>query len=553
MSESRLRLRTILYARKSSDREDRQVLSIDSQVRELQDLASSEGLEIVQVVTESGSAKAPGTRPVFSSVVRTLETDEADVLLVWNPNRLSRNSVDSGRLIYLMDEGKLARIVTPSQTFANNPSDKFLLGLLCGQAKLENDNKRLAVLRGMNAKLKAGWLPTRAPIGYLNDTTSPKGLRRIHLDPERAPLVRRAFEAVLAGVPPKEVLRRANEQWGLRTRAGRPLAKSTLYRMLARPFYYGEFEFPVGSGQWHKGAHEPLITRRQFQEVQRLLGKGGRPRGKERTLNFPYKGLLRCGECGGAMTAEKKVKRQKNGNVHRYTYYHCVRASHPHCTQGSVEVKTLERHLRTFLKQLTLPEELHQWALEQLDKEDADRDGRTEVHLASLERASVSCTRKLDRLLELHLGSDVDAETFRRKSAELKQEKRRLQVALEEATEQAGQMNGRKESLGLCAEALDRFASGDGERKRAVLTALVSNLWHRDRTLLIEPKKSTLRILELCRQSPGELLDDQRLSNLSSVANPKRKTPLQRRPVSFGDPTGNRTPISRMKTWRPNH
>jgi len=498
-------LRAVLYARKSSEQEDRQVLSISSQTDELQELAQREGLEIVRVVTEAASAKAPGNRPVFASVLAAIEAGEANAILGWHPNRLSRNSVDSGQLVYLMDLGKLQGIVTPSQTFRNSPSDKFLLGLLCGQAKLENDNKRDAVLRGMRAKLKAGWFPGRAPIGYRNDPTQPKGLRQIHLDPDRAPLIRQVFSEVLRGVPPMEVLRRANEEWGLRTRAGKSLAVNTFYRMLARPFYCGEFEYPEGSGVWYPGAHEALVSKAEFDQVQEILGKGGCPRGRGCARRFAYTGLVRCGECGGTLTAERKVKRCKNSNVHRYTYYHCVRQSHPDCAQGSIEVRELERQLGEYLARLSIPAEFHTWALEQLQGRRGQLVDERQVHLDALRRAHATCTRKLDRLLDLRLGDELTEEVFARKSAELEREKWRLQEQLDrnDGVQEEASLAEDEEALDFCRDALERFRNGSIEEKRELVAALVSNLSVRDGIVLIQAKESIARVLSLRSSGPA--------------------------------------------------
>lgn len=504
MQDQAPQLRAILYARKSSEQEERQVLSVSSQTDELQELARREGLDVVRILTEAASAKAPGTRPVFASMLAMLESGAADAILAWHPNRLSRNSVDSGQLVYLMDLGKLQGIVTPSQTFRNSPADKFLLGLLCGQAKLENDNKRDAVLRGMRAKLKAGWFPGRAPIGYLNDPTQPKGLRRIHLDPERVPLIRQVFAEVLRGMPPMEVLRVANEQWGLRTRAGNPLAVNTFYRMLSRPFYSGEFEYPEGSGTWYQGSHESLVSKAEFNEIQEILGKRGCPRGRGCTAKFAYTGLVRCGECGGMLTAERKVKHCKNGNVHHYVYYHCVRQSHPECSQGSIEVRELERQIREYLARLTVPPEFHAWALEQLEGQRKQLVEQRQVHLDALRRAHALCSRKLDRLVDLRLDEEIGEEVFRTKSALLEREKSRLEEELNRTGEAwEAPLADSQMALDLCRDALERFHKSGIEQKRELVTALVSNLTVRDGIVHIQAKESVVRVLGLVRTGPG--------------------------------------------------
>src|SRR3989344_2967964 len=168
MPNDNIKIKYIVYPRKSSEQEDRQVASIESQKVELAESAKKDGLKILDIMEESHSAKHPG-RPIFNRMVERIEKGEANGLLVWNASRIARNSVDTGRIIYLLDEGKLLEVRTPSQTFRNTPNDKFLLNLFCSQAKLENDNKGEDVKRGLRSRIQAGVFPGRAPVGYMNE------------------------------------------------------------------------------------------------------------------------------------------------------------------------------------------------------------------------------------------------------------------------------------------------------------------------------------------------------------------------------------------------
>jgi len=143
-------------------------MSIDSQLKEMQELADKDGLIIKEIYQESHSAKISGKRPVFNKLVVDIEKGIFNGILALAPDRLSRNAGDLGMLVDLMDQGKLKRIKTYSQSFSNNPNEKFLLMILCSQAKLENDQKGLNVKRGIRAKCEMGWRPGMAPLGYFN-------------------------------------------------------------------------------------------------------------------------------------------------------------------------------------------------------------------------------------------------------------------------------------------------------------------------------------------------------------------------------------------------
>ena len=177
-------MKYFLYARKSTDEDDKQLLSIEAQLEELREHAVRERLEVVREFVEKRTAKEPG-RPIFNDMLRRVEKGEADALLAWHPDRLARNSVDGGKIIYLVDTAKLAALKFPSFWFENTPQGKFMLSIAFGQSKYYVDNLSENVKRGIRQKLRLGWYPGRAPIGYLNEPR----LRTIVIDEATAPLV----------------------------------------------------------------------------------------------------------------------------------------------------------------------------------------------------------------------------------------------------------------------------------------------------------------------------------------------------------------------------
>ena len=120
-----------LYARKSTDIEDKQVLSIEAQNTELRTFAKQEGLHIAEEFIEKQSAKITG-RQIFGEMLAQIEKDEADGILAWHPDRLARNSVDGGKIIYLIDCGRIAALKFPQFWFEPTPQGKFMLNIAFG-------------------------------------------------------------------------------------------------------------------------------------------------------------------------------------------------------------------------------------------------------------------------------------------------------------------------------------------------------------------------------------------------------------------------------------
>lgn len=339
-------LRYCLYARKSSESDERQAMSIDSQLAEMRALADRDGLDVVCELQESHSAKDSGKRPIYNQMLKGLANNEYDAILTWAPDRLSRNAGDLGSIVDLMDQGKLLHIKTFSQTFTNNPNEKFLLMILCSQAKLENDNKSINVKRGIKAKCEMGWRPGVAPLGYINRTFG--GVSDIIPDPERYEAITEAFYKASRGWSGRRIKEWLDEQ-GITTRNGKPVPVSSLLAMLVNPFYYGEFQYPEGpEGRWYKGAHKPLISRELWDEVQQSRGAN---KGIWGSKQFAFRGLINCGQCGAMFTAQEKFKKLKNGEYNRHVYYSCTRRIDPNCQERYINEIDLCRILQEFVEE----------------------------------------------------------------------------------------------------------------------------------------------------------------------------------------------------------
>ena len=314
--EPPVKVKYCLYARKSTESEERQVLSIESQIKEMLQLAERDGLEIVDIRRESHSAKDSGQRPVFSEIFADIRSGRYTGILTWAPDRLSRNAGDLGSLVDLMDQKLLHEIRTYGQRFTNNPNEKFLLMILGSQAKLENDNKAVNVKRGLRTRCEMGWRPGVAPTGYLNEKHTDKKCQ-CRIDPKRAPVIKQMFEKV------------AHEQWSgrkiyrwlheidFKTHRGKPLVLANIYLILRNSFYYGDFEYPVGGGQWYTGKHTPVIDKVLFDKAQMAIRENYIP--KTESKEFAFTKLIRCGHCGSGISADEKFKKLKDGGVNRQT------------------------------------------------------------------------------------------------------------------------------------------------------------------------------------------------------------------------------------------
>lgn len=348
------KVRYVLYARKSTETEERQILSIDSQVKEMLQIAEREGIEVVDIRRESHSAKDSGQRPVFKEILNDLRIGRFNGILTWAPDRLSRNAGDLGSLVDLMDQKLLLEIRTYGQQFRNSPNEKFLLMILCSQAKLENDNKSINVKRGLRTRCEMGLRPGQPPVGYLNERHMDRKCQAI-IDQERGPIIKKMFEKV------------AYEKWSGRkifhwlkfeinfksVTGNKGLTLGNIYMILQNPFYYGVFEYPVKSGNFYTGKHVPLITKELYDQVQgQIKSQFVRSESKE----FAFTKLMECGLCGSGITADEKFKKQKNGNTHRHVYYGCTKARDKNCKCGYINEVDLLKQFEDLMDQIDIDE-----------------------------------------------------------------------------------------------------------------------------------------------------------------------------------------------------
>jgi len=344
-------LKYCLYARKSTESDERQVQSIDSQVKEMLQIAERENLEIVDIRRESKSAKDSGNRPIFKELLKDIAEEKFNSILTWAPDRLSRNAGDLGSLVDLMDEKKLMSIRTFGQTFSNSPNEKFLLMILCSQAKLENDNRGINVKRGLRARCEMGLWPTCPPTGYFKEKrVDHKG--QCLVDPDRGHVIRQMFEKV------------AYEKWSgrkiynwlrfdlnFRTALGKKhLSLGNIYRLLENTFYYGPFEYPRGSGNWYQGKHEPIITKEVFDLVQDQMKNSQLVR--RENIEFAFTKVMTCGLCGSGISATEKFKKLKNGGYNRHIYYGCTKAKEKNCKSGYISEEDLIKQLQKQIDKL---------------------------------------------------------------------------------------------------------------------------------------------------------------------------------------------------------
>ncbi len=409
-----------LYARKSTDVEDKQVLSIEAQLVELRELAKDEHIEIVREFVEKQSAKAPG-RPVFNDMLKRINKGEAKGIVCWKLDRLARNPVDGGQISWMIQQSIIEHILMPDKSY--RPNDNVLLmAVELGMANQFIRDLSSNTSRGLRQKARLGHFPGTAPTGYLNDVRA----KTIVVDRRKSKTIRAAFELYSKGNYRLEDISNFLFKQGVKSTGDKPLHKDRAKFILSNPFYYGVFRY---NGDIYEGKHKPLIEKRLWDKVQNVLIERGHP---QRTGNDPKPlcGLLHCGECGKMITAEV----QKS-----HTYYRCTKKSTTiKCSQSYVREEILVSELSNLLSEFSMPEEIANELTRRTNEDEQESKQKTATFVQGLQEKAQGLSRNLERLTDLYVAQDIEREDYLNRRKAVISEKRSLEEQIARLEQNAG-------------------------------------------------------------------------------------------------------------------
>jgi len=459
-----------IYARKSTDDKDHQIRSLPDQLAELRELAKKEKIDVVDTFIEKQTAKVPG-RPIFAEMLDRIEAGEASGILAWHPDRLARNSVDGGRVIYLVDTGKITDLKFPTFWFDATPQGKFMLSISFGQSKYYVDNLSENIKRGHRQKLKNGIWPQKAPLGYLND----KKIKTIVVDPVKSILVKKTFEVYATGNFTFAQVHRKINDLGLKGTGDGMLSISNYQYLLKNPFYHGLIRY---GGEFYEGKHEPIISKKLFDEVQEVMTRKSKPKTDE-LKPYVYRGLLRCGECGCFITTET----QKGHN-----YLRCTKRKGP-CLQKYVREEIITSQIQEELKKVSLSDAVADWLIAETEKDKFENDRLITDQSKKVTDNITVIDSKLEKLMTAYLENVLTLSEYQDAKNKLVTEKHTLTDKLGSlARVSTIRFEPVINFLNDCKQAAILAESSDATKIRSFFQKVGSNPLVRDRALVFSPR-----------------------------------------------------------------
>ena len=483
--------RYILYARKSTESEDRQVASIQDQIDVMTDVSKELGLKIVEVMSESSTGFHIG-RKAFNAMLEKISNNEADGIIVWKLSRLSRNPDDAGRIMGMLQRREIKHIRTIDRNWL--PEDNVMMmyvefGVTNQFSRDLSDDTN----RGLIKKAKRGWCPKASlPLGLIHSPYKKLGEQEIIKDPDRFDIVSKALKKVATGEMRPLIAFQYVNDLGLKTKKGQPVSKSVFYRMLTYPFYYGRFEYPEGSGNWFDGKHPKAISEEEFDLIQKYMGHKDRPRPQK--YFYPYTGMMKCGECGCSIIVDQQVKVQKNGNIHDYHYYRCTK-SKGNCSQKYLEVKELENQLKALIETVKIPDSFHEWALDELNL-DNEREIEDREEIIGIARKGYDeAVAQINKLVKEYSSEKVPEEAYQENLKDFMKSKKKCKKIIDNADERIAEwIDKSKKAFDFAHEAQKKFEKGGLATKNEILNNLGVNIIIKDLQVSLEIDKPLLII-----------------------------------------------------------
>lgn len=503
--------KAVLYARVSSDRQEREGFSIPAQQKLIREYAAKRDIKIVAEFVEAETAKRAG-RKQFKEMVQFLKKNKSvNAILVEKTDRLYRNLKDyvlldeiEGLEVHFCKNGDVLSEKSSSQ-------DKFMHGIRVLMAKNYIDNLSEEIKKGLKEKAEQGFCPTKAPIGYLN-ITKKDGRRIIVPDSETAPFIKRAYELYATGLMSYSKIAKQLTSEGFLPK-GRNCTKRIIELILHNPFYIGTFEY--NGKRYENAAHEPIISPELFNAVQNVLNAQfiARPQ----INDFLFLGLFKCLSCGCSITGE--IKKNK------YIYYHCTGRKGGTCKKFWIREEKIETAVLELLDHLKLSDEEIEFTktafveMLKLQKEYTDESAE------ALEKKIKTLRSRLNNLYIDKIDGIISQEFYSEKKNLWQSELDSTLIKYEKTTTFSRTfMDNVSDLLELCKNAKSLYLNADIQKKRQLLKLLCQNFFIKDGTVVLEAfppydiiiKREKLKNLDMTSPQSNLLLQ-QFVDSLSDV------------------------------------
>jgi len=477
-------LKYIRYSRKSSEAKERQALSIHDQNAECDKIILHEDLNVVSRLQESKTSFKPNKRVEFNKMIQMIENGKADAILTWKPDRLCRNPKEGGIILQLLQDGILKEIRTATGDIYTPESDHLILQIHFGMANQYSRNLSQNVRRGLTRKVHdRKEYPRPAPLGY--EGFGERGQRNIKPNQLESQYITRAFEMASTGLYSLSAIGIYLYDSGFRTKRGKRISKSHLQNILKCPTYYGYF---MHNGELCEGNFEPIISKGLYDLVQEKLADRSKP--KKIVWEKEFLDLLRCGNCGCAVTTSFKTKHNKKSNSSKtYVYHHCTHRR-GNCNEQPITDKRLKSMLYKEIERISLDKEVWQLGLKLVRAKHQDEMSKLKNQYQYIAQQQASIREQIDRLIDMRSQEELTKEEFITQKQRLTEKLATMDSRSNDNSHSVKTwLELMEEYFETAFQALDTVKNGDFTQKQKILRKVGENFLLKDRKLVFNFRK----------------------------------------------------------------
>ena len=492
----------IIYTRVSSDEQKKTGFSLDFQAKQGQEYAQKIGLNVVEVYSESCTAKKPG-RPLFNEMNNFATKRKINHIIFLKNDRASRNGVDSAQLVYMAEYlGFNIHLIQDGLVLnkTSRPTDYMIFEIANCMANFYPRNLSIDVSTKLREKAEQGYYPERPPVGYMRKPN----LKRAYLqiNPTKAPLIKRVFELYATGLYSYTTLAKQLREEGFQISPSVKVGRSNIEDILNNPIYIGDFIFK--GKRYYNAKHDPIVSREIYAICQKIIAEhtSFRPNKKD----FLFTSMIKCSKCNCTFTAEIKKG--------RYVYYHCTGNKGGHCKKTSYirEEKIEEKVLELFSK-FEMSDKILELAKNCLLQEYKNKYGDNEARITQVEEEIKKEKQKLNRLLDLFISGACSEEIYNKKSKEIEKHIDDLTIRMRSYNKTGFDILHYSVMLfELMKNAVSLYKTATTEEKRKLLNIVCSNLLYDGENLTIIIKKAFQPLVKIANL---KMVEDRRFELLT--------------------------------------
>jgi site-specific DNA recombinase len=415
---------------------DQSRYSLEYQEASVRDYCTRNKMILLAIFKDNGQCSDNFDRPDYIALEKFIKQHKGGVnyLIVMDHDRFSRNLPEALMKIKLLEDKFRIKVLATNEAPDLDTSDPDVFMNRAFKYLMANNELlriRQRTSRGIRQALESGRFVNLAPFGYVNRKEEGRK-SKIHVDEEKAMIVRKIFFDFLLGHPIAHIYRE------VKTIGFKNSSNSAIRRVLNNCVYAGLIKIPAsiaGPEKYVKGLHTPIISESDFWRCQELLGNK-KPLKAMAGDHVPLRGVLKH-ECGTPMTAGFSKGKRKY-----YLYYRCRK-----CSSQNIPGDFLHEQFNKVLHLLSFDNDQVSYLIKEVKSKVEHSLQSRKIHITKKNEGLATVNRKIEKLEERLMNDEINSQTYKRWYKKLAVERSLIQSQIDSLANDKESMFNKIESL----------------------------------------------------------------------------------------------------------